>query len=459
MIFPRATTVAPWTVPSHVSLLSGLYPWDHGVHAKGRLHLGMEIPWLPVLLGQRNYRTACFSGNAFLNPETGLTRGFNYAAWAAWWEPFLRGLPYPEPGHKSVPNNGSPEGGGGGRRSVNHDGVIRLVAELMHQFPSFPALLSRTIHALGQDGTGRGYPAPWIEPTFDGWLRNQPAQHAVFALVNFIDAHNPYFPAPRSEPNLWQWWKRVRASQQPTQYLRRGRSLDEEGLNSLHALYVRAIQGLDRRLESLVASLTRSGRWDNTLLIVTSDHGQAFMEDKVLFHGLTTDDAVTRVPLWIRLPRGELGGTEANGRASLVDILPTVWDIAGFGRADWSPGRSLLDFVNAERLDPVFVMSDGFLSGSAVRSWIPPNVLGRYDRIRVAAYLGDLKFHFDGSNGAPHPDGTPGDPGPRPFAPVGGGYPKELTAQMERIARKLTNGHGPPVASSLEARLGSWGYL
>src|SRR5215469_5335127 len=73
--FPRAASVAHWTVPAHASMFTGLYPWEHGVHAKGKLKLDPSIPTVAGHLRDAGYRTLCLSANGLVSPGLGLTNG------------------------------------------------------------------------------------------------------------------------------------------------------------------------------------------------------------------------------------------------------------------------------------------------------------------------------------------------------------------------------------------------
>ena len=76
VLFERAYTPVPLTLPSHASMLTGLYPPEHGLHVNGMGRLAGEIPVLAEILKQRNYSTAAFLSAFVLNSKFGLNRGF-----------------------------------------------------------------------------------------------------------------------------------------------------------------------------------------------------------------------------------------------------------------------------------------------------------------------------------------------------------------------------------------------
>lgn len=75
--FDRAFTPVPITLPSHVSILSGLYPAEHGLHANGAGALNPDTPWLPERLKEAGYHTAGFVSANVLSADYGLSRGFS----------------------------------------------------------------------------------------------------------------------------------------------------------------------------------------------------------------------------------------------------------------------------------------------------------------------------------------------------------------------------------------------
>ena len=76
ILFERAATAAPLTLPAHATLLTGKYPPEHGLHYNGQNSLGTEIPLLTEILGNRGYRTGAFIGAMVLRAKFGLARGF-----------------------------------------------------------------------------------------------------------------------------------------------------------------------------------------------------------------------------------------------------------------------------------------------------------------------------------------------------------------------------------------------
>jgi arylsulfatase A-like enzyme len=92
------------------------------------------------------------------------------------------------------------------------------------------------------------------------------------------------------------------------------------------ALYDEKVNRADRKFGQFLAELDKLGLADNTLLVVTSDHGTELWEHGRLDHGFTLYNELLHVPLFIRLP-GQGSGKEITGRVSSLDVMPTILDL------------------------------------------------------------------------------------------------------------------------------------
>ena len=101
-------------------------------------------------------------------------------------------------------------------------------------------------------------------------------------------------------------------------------------------LYDAEIAFVDEQIGRLIAQLKREALWDNTLVLITADHGESFGEHQRYYHGLDLFDEVIRVPLIVKPPRSLEKGRAIDGLVRNVDIMPTIVDACGA-----SPPRSL----------------------------------------------------------------------------------------------------------------------
>jgi arylsulfatase A-like enzyme len=107
----------------------------------------------------------------------------------------------------------------------------------------------------------------------------------------------------------------------------------------LRFLYARGVETLDRALDRLFTDLDELGLLDRMLVVVTSDHGEAFFEHGRLLHS-TVHEEILRVPLLVRWPGGEKAGEVRNDPTSSIDVAPTLLRAAGLP-TDRLPGRPL----------------------------------------------------------------------------------------------------------------------
>ncbi len=123
-------------------------------------------------------------------------------------------------------------------------------------------------------------------------------------------------------------------------------SIDPRDLHHIRALYDGEILYTDRQLERLFQEMKRLGIFENALVVVTSDHGEEFLDHGQWEHQKTLYEEQLRIPLIVKLPNGKEGPAGATGRVSgqvsLVDVAPTVLDALGVPAPPSFEGRSLL---------------------------------------------------------------------------------------------------------------------
>lgn len=453
--FPRAVAPSPWTIPSHASLFTGLYPWEHGAHLKHSLKLEAAPPTLAGELEAAGYATLSASANGFISPEFGLTRGFSAAAWGTWWERFVH-----DPDH-SEPARGT---GIGNLRRVRGDAVWERLEDVGRGANRFPVLEAAANRLLGNLRTARGPFSPevssWIEPTVARWLAAQPVSRPVFTFVNYLEPHEPYILDPDGGSTGATWSSLAGLRMDWTSFLSGQWSPSAEQLRGLHDLYRRAIQSLDARIRRLVAAFEAAGRWENTVMVLTSDHGQAFGERGYLFHAARVWEPVVRIPLWIRYPDGQGAGQRPSEWASLVDVAPTLLRLAG--REFHGTGSSVtLDPLEPHaRSGPVLTVSDGCPAAiRGLKNSASPEVVRFWDQLHLAAYAGDWKvLEFPDTNRVEAHDLAKDPTEQHDDWSVA---PPEAVALRDRLrfpVASFAEAKHSATDGTLERRLRSWGY-
>jgi arylsulfatase A-like enzyme len=308
--FDRAFSTAPWTAPSHASLFTGR--WPHELSIGWDRPLDGTHPTLAEVLGSRGYATAGFVANTtYCSYETGLARGF------AHYEDYdvtLRGV-------------------------LLCSSLVERTLNFIHKHPG----LARR---LGDDGSGSGdrKDAARINRDFLGWLDGRGREvRPFFAFLNYYDAHHPYLsPEPdagapfgrkpgsaRDFRLLKTWWERDKAGIKP------------EDLELARDSYDRCIAYLDDQLGRLFEDLKRRGVLEDSLVIVTADHGEHLGERQLFGHGCSVYRPELHVPLLV-VARGLLPeGRAIEQPVSLRDLPATVLDLLGNPRPSPFPGRSL----------------------------------------------------------------------------------------------------------------------
>jgi arylsulfatase A-like enzyme len=218
-------------------------------------------------------------------------------------------------------------------------------------FSTNPHLGPTQGYAQGFDSFGHSrawarIPAAEVNERFLGWLASR-GEAPVFAFLFYIDPHNPYLPpAPYQKLFDPDWkgrpvsdWDQKRPRPEP------------RVLVNLVAQYDGTIAYWDSELRSLTTALDEMGRWENSILVYTSDHGEAFWEHGFWGHNKTPYESLIHVPLVVSLPvpirfpplrRTRVVIDEV---VSSVDVLPSVLDFLGAETNDQLRGRSVLPLV------------------------------------------------------------------------------------------------------------------
>jgi len=294
-VFDHAFSTAPWTTPSHASMFTGLDVAD--LSADWTSALDAEPPTLAEVLSRHGYRTGGFTANTYsTGRESGLHRGFSHYA----------------------------------------DFLMFSPGELLRSTALLRSVVSRE---RWWNALGIGHPlghksAAVVEREFFEWLSRDTVR-PFFAFLNVWDAHAPYLP-PAPFDTLFGPRLPGRNPQMPA-----GRSFSPRELQSEIDAYDGAIAELDARLSNLLAELERRGELDNTVVILTSDHGEEFGEHGLFTHGHSLYHRALHVPLLILDPRSA-AGHRVNRFVSLRDLPATVLDLVGITGGEGLAGTSLL---------------------------------------------------------------------------------------------------------------------
>jgi arylsulfatase A-like enzyme len=295
-LFLNAYSTSSWSLPSHASLVTGLLPREHGATL---YPLRPEFVTLPEYLDARGYATAGFVANTtWCTRPTGFAQGFvHFEDYFGNWGDRISRTVYAE---KAMD------------RLLEFFGVYRSVSL------KSAADINRSLLA---------------------WLDRCP-HRPFFIFVNYLDAHEPVFPPP---PYDGMFGSPETVSRRiPFDYSTSpANTVSPEAAQAQHDAYDGAIAYMDAQLGALWAELERRGLAENTLLIVTADHGESLGEAGLYGHRSSLRLEQIHVPLLIRLPAKIAAGSRVSSAVSLKRIPATLAHLTGLESSAPFPGPSL----------------------------------------------------------------------------------------------------------------------
>lgn len=292
-VFDACYAPAPWTLPSVASLMTAQFLCEHGVVLDGQ-RVSDSVVTIAKQLQSAGYATGSFYANPYAGPMTGLDRGFNHCAF-----------------HGAT------------------DGSI-----------------------------------------VDAWLATA-GVGPFFAYIHNVEPHDPYL-APRRlveqfgsvsddrmrviGERLLHYRRLTRvdfASGQPlgttdnTEDQREAMRRVRDDSEALDVLYAASVRDADEKVGSVIDTLQRRGIWNDTLFIVTSDHGEEFDDHGGWQHDQSVYEELVRVPLIVRFPDASIEPRRIDAAVSLVDVMPTIIDYLGQDVPSSCRGDSLMPLVRS----------------------------------------------------------------------------------------------------------------
>ena len=319
--FSRAVATAPSTQPSHGGMLTGRYPRELFVNPERRLQeLNSDVPTLAGVLTANGYVTAGFVANVdFCSYETGLDRGFAHYE------------DYPVSPAELVHSSSI------GRKLVNSGELRRLLG--------FEDVLGRKRAARVSSDF-----LEWLDRHARLERRDRHERRPFFAFLNFNDAHQPYLPPAPFDRKFRSGMHRDARSDGASKPRGQLEPSPAE-LESALAAYDGSIAYLDHEVGALLDALQARGLLGNTLVVVTSDHGEQFGEHGLTQHANSLYRQALQVPLIISSHPRVPAGTTVPEPVSIRDVAATVIDILGIESSSGIGGASLARFWEDRPLD------------------------------------------------------------------------------------------------------------
>ncbi len=290
LVFPEMYSAASYTFSSTFSLVTGYYQFQHGAKRAPELP-SRTLTRFPSLLRDAGIFTACIAANPNLNSKNGTVADFDL------FENAYEGL--------------------------RDDPQIPKGKSMQQALKGDPGMVTRKAEEfLDAHGDDR----------FLLYTHYRPPHHPYYAIAPWFE----YFtrdPLDRM-PGITVAINSVNVRTAP---------ITDEARKQLVARYDENLRVADEEVRRLHAKLEALGIADDTAIIVTSDHGEAFMEHGLLAHALSSYNAQVHVPLMIYVPGADGGLAEqVGGVASTVDLYPTLCGLLGVTPPEDLPGRNLL---------------------------------------------------------------------------------------------------------------------
>jgi len=276
-VFLNAYAASPWTSPSIASLLTSRFQSEHGIVSYRSVLADTEVTF-PELLGKVGYTTAGFSASSLIRSNLGYAQGFDE--------------------YRALRPVGRPRG------------------------PQRAAAINR----LALD---------WL-----GALTRK-ERSPFFLYLHYMEPHIPYRPSERALALVLKGREPIdlKALNESLSTFRESPP-DGKTLRAVEDAYDAEVLSLDFGLRALFSGLEKLALLDNLVVLVMSDHGEEFMDHAHIGHSHALYNELIRVPMLIHLP-GQSARVDVHEAVSLIDIPPTIVELAGAGFAPSFQGRSL----------------------------------------------------------------------------------------------------------------------
>ncbi len=348
-LFERAMASAPWTMPSHATLFTGLYTAQHRAERSHR-RLDDQLTTLAEVLRERGYQTAGFSNNAWVSHATNFAQGFECFD----------------------DSKGAPR-------------AVQLADRLLAMQTVRRVWKTDELHGDNPGGAGRinGQIRRWFDAQRD-------PERPLFLFINYLDAHNPYLPLEPYRSKFLQPPHAVIASRLFKRSVQEDLDLtappirfDAQTWGALSDLYDGEVAYVDAMIGQLLEDVRRRQGLDDTVVVIVSDHGEHLGEHQFFEHRFSVYEEVLHVPLIFWSPTRIPAGVRIAEPVSLADVFPTMLRLVGVDQpalVAGLPGHALIGSPSSVPLDrPMLAEYEG-PSDLLLRfkNWKPQPIDARY---------------------------------------------------------------------------------
>ena len=269
VVFENAVTQAPWTLPSHASMFTGQYPWDHGTTQARSYATGDEETFIGHLR-EAGYTTGAITPNVWITPHKGMTEDFDFV------ENFL----------------------GGADNSVSRR-ISKFSTKLYDKLGTLPKRilgrqLDRAFRLFGVDDSCK---SEETVAAVEDYLGDREPDEEFFLYVNLMEPHEPYHPPQQYVDKHGVTDESVIPHRQKDMFTK-----DDIDYDELRRMYDASVDYTDDLVGRITDALAANDLDDDTVVVLLSDHGQALGEDGVFGHQFTVADPVIETVLMVDHP-------------------------------------------------------------------------------------------------------------------------------------------------------------
>ena len=341
VVFEDAWTTTSWTLPSHMALMTGLSDRRHGVETDS-FQLDPLRRTMAMNLQDAGWNTAGYFSGPYLDAKYGFGRGF---------DDYRSGMISPEDFAQEIEAEQERRVAQGRPKFTEAD-IQRFLDRKSHI-----DITSPRINQLGID-----------------FLEQQDGEQPFFLFLHYFDAHYDHIPWRMdglSQDIDWGWGEGVGLEQRfdpgytktleqggfdgsnwyfdqrvmggPPKYERR---IGDRDLEHIKAFYDAEIHWVDYHVGRIIAHLKDKGMWEDTILMVISDHGDEFFDHDSIGHRSTIYAEQCRIPMILRVPGETPGGRRVPSISRIYDCAPTLLDYAGAPVLEEAEGITLRGSLN-----------------------------------------------------------------------------------------------------------------
>ncbi len=333
VVFENAIAPNSWSLPSHTSFFTGRYVSTHGTTKLNQLISYDELT-IAEILRDNGYNTIGIVANTYCKAKYGIAQGFNY---------YYDRVDFFETA-----------------MSFDRFSFLNIINQF---YPDVQKLLGND-----EDNT-----VEEMNQKISMWLNNNKEQ-PFYMFLNYIDPHEPY----NTGLEFRSLFTDTNVTYDEVKPIYRGQEFSEEGLQDMIAFYDTEIYYLDYYMGELFDMLEDQGLMDNTIIVITSDHGEEFYEHGGFAHGKTLYEEVLRVPLIVYYPE-RFAPQRIETRVSLTDTFSMILD--------------MVDIPEPENIDSVSLVPL-IENGTYAREYVISELFG-YEwegYQQIAVYKGDFKM-------------------------------------------------------------------